>query len=230
MFLGAIADDVTGGTDLASVLRRAGLTVVQTLDTLAIPSGADAVVVSMKTRTVAAGRGEVQRGAGGRGAARGGRRADLLQVLLDLRLDRRRQHRTGDRRAVRPAGRQLHDRLPGVSGAEAHGLRRASLRRRPAPLRFVDAPPSADADDRCEPGAGAGPADARTGRAGRTGHRRGGAARGRRAGSPSSHARRLSGRHCRCLVSIAISTSSPRPARDFGWSPAARPSAGPSRA
>ena len=54
MFLGAIADDVTGGTDLASVLRRAGLTVVQTLDTLAIPSGADAVVVSMKTRTVAA--------------------------------------------------------------------------------------------------------------------------------------------------------------------------------
>ena len=55
MFLGAIADDVTGGTDLASVLRRGGLRVVQTLDTLAIPSGADAVVVSMKTRTVAAG-------------------------------------------------------------------------------------------------------------------------------------------------------------------------------
>jgi uncharacterized protein YgbK (DUF1537 family) len=55
MFLGAIADDVTGGTDLASVLRRGGLTVVQTLDTLAIPSGADAVVVSMKTRTVDAG-------------------------------------------------------------------------------------------------------------------------------------------------------------------------------
>ena len=54
MFLGAIADDVTGGTDLASVLRRAGLTVVQTLDSLAIPAGADAVVVSMKTRTVAA--------------------------------------------------------------------------------------------------------------------------------------------------------------------------------
>jgi uncharacterized protein YgbK (DUF1537 family) len=55
MFLGAIADDVTGGTDLASVLRRAGLTVVQTLDTLAVPPGTDAVVVSMKTRTVAAG-------------------------------------------------------------------------------------------------------------------------------------------------------------------------------
>jgi 3-dehydrotetronate 4-kinase len=54
MFLGAIADDVTGGTDLASVLRRGGLTVVQTLDTLEIPTGADAVVVSMKIRTAEA--------------------------------------------------------------------------------------------------------------------------------------------------------------------------------
>lgn len=55
MFLGAIADDVTGGTDLASVLRRGGLTVVQTLDTPAIPAGADAVVVSSKIRTADAG-------------------------------------------------------------------------------------------------------------------------------------------------------------------------------
>ena len=55
MFLGAIADDVTGGTDLASVLRRSGLTVVQTLGTLAIPAGADAVVVSQKIRTAPAG-------------------------------------------------------------------------------------------------------------------------------------------------------------------------------
>ena len=55
MFLGAIADDVTGGTDLASVLRRGGLTVVQTLDSLAIPVDADAVVVSQKIRTAPAG-------------------------------------------------------------------------------------------------------------------------------------------------------------------------------
>jgi uncharacterized protein YgbK (DUF1537 family) len=54
MLLGAIADDVTGGTDLASVLRREGLTVFQTLDTVAIPPGADAVVVSLKIRTAAA--------------------------------------------------------------------------------------------------------------------------------------------------------------------------------
>jgi uncharacterized protein YgbK (DUF1537 family) len=52
MFLGAIADDVTGGTDLASVLRRAGLRVVQTLGLPpAILPPADAVVVSLKTRT-----------------------------------------------------------------------------------------------------------------------------------------------------------------------------------
>ncbi len=30
MYLGAVADDVTGGTDLASLLRRAGMDVVQT--------------------------------------------------------------------------------------------------------------------------------------------------------------------------------------------------------
>ena len=53
--LGAIADDVTGGTDLGSLLRRAGLSVVQTLG---VPGGripsADAVVISLKTRTAPA--------------------------------------------------------------------------------------------------------------------------------------------------------------------------------
>lgn len=51
MHLGAIADDVSGGTDLASVLRRAGLTVVQTLGLPRAPlPPADAVVISLKTR------------------------------------------------------------------------------------------------------------------------------------------------------------------------------------
>jgi 3-dehydrotetronate 4-kinase len=53
--LGVIADDVTGGTDLASTLRQAGLSVVQTMGH---PSGAlppaDAVVVSLKIRTAPA--------------------------------------------------------------------------------------------------------------------------------------------------------------------------------
>ena len=39
MYLGAVADDVTGGTDLASVLRRARLQVIQTLDIPEVPPG-----------------------------------------------------------------------------------------------------------------------------------------------------------------------------------------------
>src|SRR3954462_13311398 len=55
MRLGAIADDVTGATDLASVVRACGWDVIQTIG---VPDGdvppADAVVVSLKTRTVPA--------------------------------------------------------------------------------------------------------------------------------------------------------------------------------
>ena len=65
MHLGVIADDVTGGTDLASVLRRDGLSVVQTLGVPeSAPPPADVVVVSLKTRTapvdVATSRGAVR--------------------------------------------------------------------------------------------------------------------------------------------------------------------------
>jgi uncharacterized protein YgbK (DUF1537 family) len=52
MQLGVIADDVTGATDLASVLRRDGFSVVQTLGVpRSVPPPADVVVVSLKTRT-----------------------------------------------------------------------------------------------------------------------------------------------------------------------------------
>jgi uncharacterized protein YgbK (DUF1537 family) len=54
MYLGAVADDVTGGTDLASLLRRAGMDVIQTLDIPATMPHADAVVVSLKMRTARA--------------------------------------------------------------------------------------------------------------------------------------------------------------------------------
>jgi 3-dehydrotetronate 4-kinase len=54
MQLGVIADDVTGGTDLASVLRRDGFSVVQTLGVpQSAAPGVDVVVVSLKTRTAA---------------------------------------------------------------------------------------------------------------------------------------------------------------------------------
>jgi uncharacterized protein YgbK (DUF1537 family) len=50
--LGAIADDVTGGTDLASTLRQANLSVIQTIGQPRGPlPDADAVVVSLKIRT-----------------------------------------------------------------------------------------------------------------------------------------------------------------------------------
>ncbi|MGE0556993.1 MAG: 3-oxo-tetronate kinase [Burkholderiales bacterium] len=52
MLLGCIADDFTGGTDLASMLATGGMRVVQTIG---VPAGkmddADAVVVALKSRT-----------------------------------------------------------------------------------------------------------------------------------------------------------------------------------
>jgi uncharacterized protein YgbK (DUF1537 family) len=57
MLLGCIADDLTGATDLAVNLRREGLTVVQVngvpRSALTLPD-VDAVVVALKSRTVAA--------------------------------------------------------------------------------------------------------------------------------------------------------------------------------
>ena len=54
MILGVIADDFTGATDVASMLVRAGMHTVQVLG---VPEGglpqADAVVVALKTRTIA---------------------------------------------------------------------------------------------------------------------------------------------------------------------------------
>lgn len=54
--LGCIADDVTGATDLASMLVAAGLRVMQTIGIPeAAPAGpVDAIVVALKTRTVPA--------------------------------------------------------------------------------------------------------------------------------------------------------------------------------
>jgi uncharacterized protein YgbK (DUF1537 family) len=57
MHLGAIADDLTGATDLALILSRAGFSVVQVADVPAsgkLPE-ADAVVVALKSRTIPVG-------------------------------------------------------------------------------------------------------------------------------------------------------------------------------
>ncbi len=57
--LGCIADDFTGATDLANMLVRAGMRTVQTIgvpgaDDEAIAADADAIVVALKSRTIAA--------------------------------------------------------------------------------------------------------------------------------------------------------------------------------
>lgn len=59
MLLGAIADDFTGATDLASILAREGMPVVQLIgvpdtQTIALAGDAAAVVVALKTRTAPA--------------------------------------------------------------------------------------------------------------------------------------------------------------------------------
>ena len=89
LLLGCIADDFTGGTDLANNLVRAGMRTVQVIGVpdarQPAPPDADAVVVALKSRTAPVGR------RGGAVAVRRAlaacarRDADLLQGLLHLR-------------------------------------------------------------------------------------------------------------------------------------------------
>ena len=62
ILLGCIADDFTGATDLANNLVRSGMRVVQTIGVPATPLDAevDAVVVSLKSRTIAPGEAAAQ--------------------------------------------------------------------------------------------------------------------------------------------------------------------------
>src|SRR4029434_3422311 len=55
--LGVIADDFTGATDIAGMLVRNGMRTIQTIGVPskgAIPDDVDAVVVALKTRSIAA--------------------------------------------------------------------------------------------------------------------------------------------------------------------------------
>jgi uncharacterized protein YgbK (DUF1537 family) len=61
LLLGCIADDFTGATDLANNLVRAGMKVVQAIGVPAGPvADVDAVVVALKSRTIAAGEAVAQ--------------------------------------------------------------------------------------------------------------------------------------------------------------------------
>ncbi|MEV5646127.1 four-carbon acid sugar kinase family protein [Streptomyces flaveolus] len=52
--IGCIADDFTGGTDVAAAFRRAGLVFSAPDDTTALPADCDAAVVALKSRSTPA--------------------------------------------------------------------------------------------------------------------------------------------------------------------------------
>ena len=103
--LGCIADDYTGASDLANTLTRAGLRTVQTIgvpeDPLELPE-VDAVVVSLKSRSIPAGAGRRAGRARPHGwlKARGAGRV-LFKVCSTFNSTDARQYRPGHRRAPR---------------------------------------------------------------------------------------------------------------------------------
>ena len=138
--LGIIADDFTGATDIAGMLVKGGMRTIQTIGVPAkgtIPDDVDAVVVALKTRSIA-GRRTRSRSRSTRSTAlqAAGCVPVLLQVLLDLRLDRRRA--TSVRSATRCStrwARKSGDLLPGLPRERPHDLLRPSVRRRRAAVR-----------------------------------------------------------------------------------------------
>ena len=200
MLLGAIADDFTGATDLCSMLVRGGMRTVQLIG---VPQpgdpapDADAVVVALKSRTAPVRQAVERKPRRARLAARGRLPAVLLQILLDLRQHRCRQYRPGRRCADRSTRLRLRARLPGVSRQCAQRLSGLSVRRRHAAERKRHGAPSADADDRRQPGARAVAADRRHGRPGSVRNRRA----GRRGDPPGDDSAEGAGpplRHRRC--------------------------------
>ena len=154
MKLGCIADDFTGGTDLANNLVRAGM---RTLQLIGVPEGAaadcDAVVVALKSRTAPVAQAVAQSLA----AARWLRAQGATQIYFKVcsTFDSTPQGNIG------PVTEALMDELgadfvvvtPGLPGERAHRLQGPPVRRRPAAVGQPDEEPSADADDRCQPGA-----------------------------------------------------------------------------
>ena len=155
MRLGCIADDLTGATDLALMLAREGTadrpddrraeTRPRPLRRRCRRRGAE-----IPHHSGAGGRRPVP-GGGRRPCARPGADASVLQVLLDLRLDRRGQYRPGHRGAPHLHRQRLHPRLPGLPGQWPHGLPGPSLRERRAAAREQHEGPPADAHAGFEP-------------------------------------------------------------------------------
>ena len=194
--LGCIADDYTGASDLANTLTRQGLRTVQTIgvpsDDLALPE-VDAVVVSLKSRSIEA---DVAVDAFARRrkmAARPRRRPRAVQDLLDLRFHRCRQYRPRHGRAARRFRRRDRAGDAGLSGNRPHRLSGQSVRRQRAAERKPAEGSSAQPDARFQSGAGAGAPEPDQGRAGRSRHafaRRGCGSRTSRRSRREGHRRR----------------------------------------
>ena len=101
MLLGCIADDFTGASDLANTLTAAGMRTVQTIGVPPEAGGAGRATPSWSrsSRAASSRREAVRQSLGALAWLQAhGRDADPLQVLLDVRLDARGQHRPGRRR------------------------------------------------------------------------------------------------------------------------------------
>ncbi len=102
--LGCIADDYTGASDLANTLTRAGLRTVQTIgvpaDDLTLPE-VDAVVVSLKSRSIEAGLAVSRSRAAEKWLRGRGAHHVLFKVCSTFDSTDARQYRPGDGRAAR---------------------------------------------------------------------------------------------------------------------------------
>ena len=173
----AIADDFTGATDLASMLVRGGMRTVQLIGVPVADEpapDADAVVVALKSRTAPVQQAVEESLAALAVAARAGCRQFFFKYCSTFDSTDAGQYRPGRRRADRGARLRLRARLPGVPGQRAQRLPGPSVRRRRAAERERHGAPSADADDRRQPGARAVAPDRRHGRPGALRHGRAG--------------------------------------------------------
>ena len=191
LLLGCIADDLTGATDLGITLAREGLSVIQVNgipdSDLAVPV-ADAVVVALKSRTIAPADAIAQALAALAWLRACG--AERIYFKYCSTFDSTPRGNIGPVTealrdgAGRGAGRVADARDTRLSAQRAHGLSRPPVRRRRPALRLGHAQPSADADDRRQPRPRARGADDGQGRTravcrrGRRGRRRARAARG----------------------------------------------------
>lgn len=177
--LGCIADDFTGGTDLAETLSRNGM---RTIQLLGVP-GCRAGLGSRRTGR-RAGRGpedphRPRRGGRqpgprrARSPARRGWPPVLLEILLHLRLHPQGQHRPGGGGPAPSPRRRPRGRLPLLPRKQTDGLSGLPFRGRQAAARNLHAQPPADAHDRREPHPAHGRAVFAQKRAGSAGNRPG---------------------------------------------------------